>query len=277
MEVGNKIESNTRNENEWLIGEIISANENETYDVKFDNDEIEKDVSVSNIRTIEASSDDYSPMNEILDYFEEGSKVEIDKDGDDNWMIGTIINHNRPDATYDVIYEKSKEFGTHVTANRIRFVSDNAEQDSDEEDEPIETVITNDETAVEIAPVLDSNNDTISSLGGDSSPKDSKRKESRRSKRSASRSRSPSKDRKSDRHSKKRSSRDRSRSRDRDSREGRGERSRERGRDRSEGRERRRSFDEKKGAIYVECLLTMLARSQTTSCLFLFKTFSNLL
>lgn len=265
MEVGSKIESNITNEDVWLIGEILTVNEDETYNVKFENDEVEKNVSVSNIRTIEDSAD-YSPMNENLDCFEEGSRVEIDKDGNDKWLIGTIINHNRSDATYDVIYEKSKEFGTQITGNRIRFISENAQEDSDEEDEPI--VLNNDETVVNSS-VADSNNDTVSLQsgggggGGDKSPKESRRKESKRSKRSVSRSRSPSKDRKSDRHSKKRSSRDRSRSRDKDSREGRGERSRDRGRDRSEGRERRKSFDEKKGEFVTPVLVQILFTSSS--------------
>ncbi|CAM9930861.1 unnamed protein product, partial [Chrysoparadoxa australica] len=104
--IGDKIEARYRGKGSWLRGTITFAHRNDTYDIRYEDGDTEKNVSTSNIRSDgEASRASLNSMaSSDAGNFDVGDEIEARFKGRSRWFKGTITCKNT-DGTYDIRYE----------------------------------------------------------------------------------------------------------------------------------------------------------------------------
>jgi hypothetical protein len=128
---GQQIEGNYRGRGRWYPGRISGINRDGTYNIDYDDGEIERFIEELNIRVKDTYSysspsrgydeprrRDCNDSRSRNDSFEEGTKIEARYRGRSKWYPGKIRRINR-DGTFDIIYDDGeREIG--VDSNMIR-------------------------------------------------------------------------------------------------------------------------------------------------------------
>eukprot|EP00953_Heterococcus_sp_UTEX-ZZ885_P010886 6325-Heterococcus_DN1.PRE.2 len=121
---GDKIEARYRGRERWFPGVIRRVNSDDTYDISYDDGEIELSVAVDLIRLLSSSSNSSSKYtaDSATVQLQEGDKIEARYKGRERWYAGVIKRANRDD-TYDILYDDGeREVG--VEARLVRLLDD---------------------------------------------------------------------------------------------------------------------------------------------------------
>jgi hypothetical protein len=120
---GQQIEGNYRGRGRWYPGRISGINRDGTYNIDYDDGEIERYIGERHIRmkdtySYSSPSRGYDEPRSRNNFLEEGMKIEARYRGRSKWYPGKINRINR-DGTFDIIYDDG-EREIDVDSNMIR-------------------------------------------------------------------------------------------------------------------------------------------------------------
>lgn len=120
---GQQIEGNYRGRGRWYPGRISGINRDGTYNIDYDDGEIERYIGERHIRmkdtySYSSRSRGYDEPRSRNNFLEEGMKIEARYRGRSKWYPGKINRINR-DGTFDIIYDDG-EREIDVDSNMIR-------------------------------------------------------------------------------------------------------------------------------------------------------------
>jgi len=138
FEEGDKVEARFHGGAKWFAGRIQRVNRNGSYDIRYEDGDIEQGVEASMIRRLGATvgdspkrKDDGKKLKD--DVFEEGDKVEARFRGGAKWFSGRIKRVNR-NGSYDIRYDDGDtEEG--VDSSMIRRPGFGADEDTKKKDD----------------------------------------------------------------------------------------------------------------------------------------------
>jgi len=113
-----RIEVNYKGKGKWYSGKINKNNGDGTYEIHYDDGDVEYHIPYNMIRLKEKSFDTPNNISKIK--FSENNKVEANFRGRGRWYKGKIIRQ-RPDNTYDIYYDDG-EVENHVLHHNIRLI-----------------------------------------------------------------------------------------------------------------------------------------------------------
>ena len=118
MEAGDKVEANYKGRGKWFPGKIKRVRVDSSYDIDYDDGEVETAVSADLIRAVGKVKKSLSPARGGR--IEEGSKVEANYRGRGKFYPGRV-KRDRGDGMYDIDYNDGKQ-EKRVAADLIHFL-----------------------------------------------------------------------------------------------------------------------------------------------------------
>jgi uncharacterized protein (DUF427 family) len=139
FELGTKVEVNFKGDGKYFPGRIHTVQENDRYDILYDDGEQEYNIKSLMIRLPSSSSSRKSSPRaasvNVSRLYSEGDRIEADYRGKGKWYPGTI-RRDRTDGSYDIDYEDG-ELETRVVERFIRkLVTTSTENTPKEEQTP---------------------------------------------------------------------------------------------------------------------------------------------
>ena len=105
----------------WFAGKVLAVNRDGSYDIRYDDGDIERDVVASHVRSLGGSA---SPVKESSssDRIIVGDKIEARYKGGAKWFAGKVLAVNR-DGSYDIRYDDG-DIERDVVASRVRSLGE---------------------------------------------------------------------------------------------------------------------------------------------------------
>lgn len=117
---GDEVEANFKGKGKWFKGSIRLVNRDGTYDIRYDDGDIERGVEPKNIRSVGAKTSSPKSTASAADEFTAGDEVEANFKGKGKWFKGTIRLANS-DGTFDIRYDDGdREDGVKAACVRKR-------------------------------------------------------------------------------------------------------------------------------------------------------------
>ncbi|RYH28864.1 hypothetical protein EON65_10595, partial [archaeon] len=120
LSLGSNVQVNYNRKGRYFPARIIQVRADGTYDIEYDNGELEDHVRVEYIRSGDRSLD--ASRNKRVEYFSlvDGSKVEVNYLGKGTWFPGKVMKVHS-NATYDIRFDDGEE-EFKVPQSRIRDI-----------------------------------------------------------------------------------------------------------------------------------------------------------
>lgn len=97
-----RIEGRFGGKDKWYAGEICKINDNGTYNIQYDDGDIEYDVTSEYIRLVNNSNRDWSTSKSSYSLYD---RIECRYRGREKWFLGEISSVNK-DGTYNIKYDE---------------------------------------------------------------------------------------------------------------------------------------------------------------------------